>query len=110
MEDKRLNAICEEIEKFYESNGHSPDVYDKEDDGEKTIVVSNGWDTDRYGWASSYMEVNIETGKGTLTIEYEYGDVDIDEEITIDLSGEDLESIAEDFYENENESAMGVEY
>ena len=107
--EKDFESLCEAIEKFYDDNGHSPDVYDDVQGQDRILVISNSWESDSLGWASSLMEINLRTGETEHTIEYEE-DAGYEGSWPMKWNKMTLEEIASDIWEYELGNANEVEH
>jgi len=107
--EKDFEALCVAIEKHYDDAGHTPDVYDDVQGQDRILVISNSWESDSLGWASSLMEINLCTGETEHTIEYEK-DAGYEGSWPMKWSKMTLEQIASDIWEYELGNANEIEH
>ena len=106
--EKDFEKLCVAIEKHYDDNFHTPDVYDDVDGQDRVLVISNSWESEDYGWASSMMEINLCTGNAEHTIEYEK-DAKFESTWPVKWSKMSVEEIADEIWENELQGANEIE-
>ena len=107
--EKDFETLCKAIENHYKGNYHEPDVYDDVQGMDRILVISNSWESDSLGWASSLMEINLVTGEAEHTIEYEE-DAGYEGSWPTKWSKMTVEQIADEIWEYELGNANEVEH